>query len=95
MFLGGVLESQSKPALRLLEGVQRGKAVVLRGAEAGLQHDQPEELADSGSELALRVSGTQLYEQGNLQLCPLPHPRLPLIGSLTFAPCASPAKGSP
>lgn len=53
MFLGGVLKSCSEPALRLLEGVQRGKAVVFGGTEAGLQHDQPEELADSGSELAL------------------------------------------
>ena len=53
MFLGGVLKNRSEPALHLLEGVQRGKTVVFGGTEAGLQHDQPEELADSGSELAL------------------------------------------
>lgn len=54
MFLGGVLQSWSEPALCLLERVQRGKAVVFRGAGAGLQHDQPEKLADSVSELALQ-----------------------------------------
>lgn len=39
-------------------------------------------------------SGLRLYEQGNVQHRPCPHPQLPLIASLPFSPWALPAKGT-
>ena len=51
-FWGSSPELEWATALRLLEGAQRGKAVVCRGAGAGLQHDQSANLAEAGSKLA-------------------------------------------
>lgn len=94
MFLRGVLQSWSEPALSLLEGVQRGRRCVQRGR--GRAPTRPAWKAGClwAPSSPCKGSGSQLYEQGNLQLCPLPHPRLPLIASLTFAPCTPLAKGT-
>jgi len=53
-FWGSSPELEWAIALCLLEGAQKGKAVVCRGTGAGLQHDQSANLANAGSELALQ-----------------------------------------